>query len=176
MSWILVSYTQCCTAPQISKYKAHDPGPFRWSICWYVRGGLYDMMQFSVVISHCNICNVTFLVFRLSQRNVAHDILFWHMVQCIPYEAGHVEFRHRSPGIRILLKWAHFYFIFEFIILLQIPKLTPEMKRTYMLSYKDWPYDAIYGYFNAISKNGHRNHFRFWFDVMFRLCVRNFLL
>ena len=34
------------------------------------------MMQFSVVLSHWNICNITFLVYRLSQRSTAHDILF----------------------------------------------------------------------------------------------------
>jgi len=32
VSWIFISYTHCCTTPQISKFKAHDdPGPLWWS-------------------------------------------------------------------------------------------------------------------------------------------------
>jgi len=32
MSRIFVSYTNCCTTPRISKFKAHDdPGPLGWS-------------------------------------------------------------------------------------------------------------------------------------------------
>jgi len=61
MSWSFVSYTHCCTTPKISKFKAHDdPGPLWWS---------YDhLMQFSLVISRCNI---TFSVFWVSQGSVA---------------------------------------------------------------------------------------------------------
>jgi len=36
-----------------------------------------------------------------------------------------------------------FYFIFEFLILLPVRKQTLEMKHMSMLSYKNWPYDAI---------------------------------
>jgi len=61
MSWIFVSYTHCCITPQINKFKAHDdPSQLWWS---------YDhLMQFSLVISHCNI---TFSVFWLSQGSAA---------------------------------------------------------------------------------------------------------
>jgi len=31
MPRIFVSFTHCCVTPKISKYKAHDLGPFRWS-------------------------------------------------------------------------------------------------------------------------------------------------
>jgi len=60
-SWIFISYSHCCTTPEISKFKAHDdPGPLWRS---------YDhLMQLSLVISHCNI---TFSVFWLSQGSVA---------------------------------------------------------------------------------------------------------
>jgi len=61
MSWIFVSYTQCCITPQISKFKAHDdPGPLWWS---------YDTSDaFSLVMPHCNI---TFSLFWLSQCSAA---------------------------------------------------------------------------------------------------------
>jgi len=62
MSWIFVSYTLCCLTPQISKYKAHDDPGSRW---WSYE---IHLMQFSLVISHCNI---TYLVFWLSQGSVA---------------------------------------------------------------------------------------------------------
>jgi len=60
-SWVFVSYTHCCTTLKTSKFKAHDdPGLLRWS---------YDhLMQFSLVISHCNI---TFSVFWFSQGSAA---------------------------------------------------------------------------------------------------------
>jgi len=60
MPWIF-AYMHCCTTPKISKFKAHDdPSPLWWSC--------NHLMQFSLVISRCNI---TFSVFWLSQGSVA---------------------------------------------------------------------------------------------------------
>jgi len=61
MSWIFVSCTLCCITPQLSTCKAYDdPGPLWWS--------MIHLMQFSLMISHCNI---TFSSFRISQGCVA---------------------------------------------------------------------------------------------------------
>jgi len=55
--------THCCITPHVSKFKAHDdPGPLWW-----------NLMQLSLVISNCNI---TFLVFWLSQGTVA-TLITW---------------------------------------------------------------------------------------------------
>jgi len=60
MSWIFVSCTLRCITPQISKCKAHDdPGPLWWSY----DTTMIHLMQFSLVISRCNI---TFSVFWIS--------------------------------------------------------------------------------------------------------------
>jgi len=58
ISWIFVSYTLCCTTPQISKCKAYDdPGPLWW--CYMIH-----LMQFPAVILH-------FRCFDFSQGSVA---------------------------------------------------------------------------------------------------------
>jgi len=72
MSWIFVSYTHCCMTPQISKFKTHHNNRLLW---WSLH-----LMQFSLVISHCN---MALSVFWLSHDSVA-TLISWnvHTITC----------------------------------------------------------------------------------------------
>ena len=76
-SWIFISYTHCCTTPEISKFKTHDdPGALWWS---------YDYLtQCSLAIS-C--CNITFSVFWLSRGSIATLIRSGGWSSCHTYHS-----------------------------------------------------------------------------------------